>query len=43
VIWRLIRRVATRAGVTAHVHALRAAFAVFYLNAIPATPKRSRN
>ena len=31
VIWRLVRKVADRAGVDAHVHALRAAFAVFYL------------
>jgi len=31
VIWRLVKRVAARAGVDAHVHALRAAFAVFYL------------
>lgn len=31
VIWRLVRRVADRAGVDAHVHALRAAFACFYL------------
>lgn len=32
VIWRVIKRVADRAGVEAHVHALRAAFAVFYLS-----------
>jgi len=31
VIWRLIRNVASRAGVQTTVHALRAAFAVFYL------------
>jgi integrase len=31
VIWRVIKRVADRAGVDAHVHALRAAFACFYL------------
>jgi site-specific recombinase XerD len=31
VVWRLIRRVAERAGVKTTVHALRAAFAVFYL------------
>jgi site-specific recombinase XerD len=31
VIWRLVRRVAARVGLQAHVHALRAAFAVFYL------------
>jgi site-specific recombinase XerD len=35
VIWRLIKRVADRAGVDAHVHALRAAFAVFYLERNP--------
>jgi integrase len=35
VIWRLVRRVAERAGVQAHVHALRAAFAVFYLECHP--------
>ncbi len=35
VIWRLVRRVAERAGVRAHVHALRAAFAVFYLERHP--------
>jgi integrase len=35
VIWRLVRRVADRAGVRAHVHALRAAFAVFYLERHP--------
>ena len=34
-IWRLVRRVAGRAGVEAHVHALRAAFAVFYLECHP--------
>ena len=31
VIWRLVKDVAARAGVTTHVHALRAAFAVQYL------------
>lgn len=31
VIWRIIKELAVRAGVDAHVHALRAAFAVFYL------------
>lgn len=31
VIWRLVKKVAARAGVEAHVHALRAAFATFYL------------
>lgn len=35
VIWRVVRRVAARAGVDAHVHALRAAFAVFYLEQHP--------
>lgn len=35
VIWRIIKRVADRAGVDAHVHALRAAFAVFYLERNP--------
>jgi len=32
VIWRLVKTVADRAGVEAHVHALRAAFAVEYLS-----------
>lgn len=31
VIWRIVTTVAKRAGVTAHVHALRAAFATYYL------------
>lgn len=31
VVWRVVKRVADRAGVEAHVHALRAAFATFYL------------
>jgi integrase len=31
IIWRVVKRVAARAGVEAHVHALRAAFAVYYL------------
>lgn len=31
IIWRLIRDVAAQAGVTTHVHALRAAFAVHFL------------
>jgi integrase len=35
VIWRLVKRVADRAGVEAHVHALRAAFAVYYLERFP--------
>ena len=35
VIWRIVKRVAARAGVEAHVHALRAAFAVYYLERFP--------
>ena len=35
IIWRVVKRVADRAGVQAHVHALRAAFAVFYLERNP--------
>jgi integrase len=35
VIWRLVKRVAARAGVSAHVHALRAAFAAYYLSLHP--------
>ena len=35
VIWRLIREVAADAGVTTHVHALRAAFAVHFLEQNP--------
>lgn len=35
VIWRLVKNVGDRAGVNTHVHALRAAFAVFYLEANP--------
>ena len=35
VIWRIVREVAERAGVTTHVHALRAAFAVHYLQSKP--------
>jgi site-specific recombinase XerC len=35
VIWRLVREVAAAAGVKAHVHALRAAFAVYYLEQNP--------
>jgi integrase/recombinase XerD len=35
IIWRVVNRVATRAGVRAHVHALRSAFAVFYLEQRP--------
>lgn len=35
VIWRIVKKVAARAGVEAHVHALRAAFATFYLEQNP--------
>ena len=35
VIWRIVKRVAARAGIEAHVHALRAAFAVYYLQRFP--------
>lgn len=35
VIWRVVKRVAKRAGVPAHVHALRAAYATFYLEGHP--------
>lgn len=35
VIWRLVRSVAADAGVTTHVHALRAAFAVHFLERKP--------
>jgi len=35
VIWRLVKEVARDAGVTAHVHALRAAFAVLFLETKP--------
>ncbi len=35
VIWRIVKKVAARAGVEAHVHALRAAFATFYLEQHP--------
>jgi site-specific recombinase XerD len=38
VIWRIVKKVADRAGVDAHVHALRAAFAVFYLEQPGADP-----
>ncbi len=31
IVWKAVRRVAGRIGIHAHVHALRAAFAVFYL------------
>lgn len=35
VVWNAVRRVAERAGVSAHVHSLRAAFAVYYLEQRP--------
>jgi integrase len=35
VVWRLVKKVAKRAGVEVHVHALRAAFACFYLETHP--------
>lgn len=35
VIWRLVKKVAQRAGVETHVHALRAAFACHFLQAHP--------
>jgi integrase len=35
VIWRLVKRVAARARVDTHVHALRAAFAAYYLSLHP--------
>ena len=35
VIWETVRRVAERAGVRGHVHAIRAAFAVHYLETHP--------
>jgi integrase len=35
VIWETVRRVAARAGVQAHVHALRAAFAVHFIDTHP--------
>lgn len=35
VIWRTVNKVALKAGVTAHVHSLRAAFAVFFLEQHP--------
>jgi site-specific recombinase XerD len=35
VVWRLVKDVAKQAGVNAHVHSLRAAFAVFYLEQNP--------
>jgi len=35
IVWRTVRRVADRAGVKAHTHSLRAAFAVFYIEQHP--------
>jgi site-specific recombinase XerD len=35
VVWRLVKDAAARANVNAHVHSLRAAFAVFYLESHP--------
>jgi site-specific recombinase XerD len=35
IIWRTVRAVAERAGVRAHTHSLRAAFAVYYLETNP--------
>ena len=35
IVWRLVRGVAARVGVRSHVHALRAAFAVHYLESHP--------
>lgn len=35
IIWRVVNKVAKKAGVKAHVHSLRAAFAVFYLETHP--------
>jgi hypothetical protein len=35
VIWKAVKRAADRAGIDAHVHALRAAFAVYYLERNP--------
>jgi site-specific recombinase XerD len=35
IIWRIVKRVAARAGVEAHAHALRSAFAVYYLEQNP--------
>jgi hypothetical protein len=35
VIWRVVKRVAASVGVEAHTHALRAAFATFYLEQNP--------
>lgn len=38
-IWRIVKAVAAKAGVDSHVHALRAAFAVYYLKQNPADIK----
>lgn len=35
IVWHVVKRVARRAGVEAHVHSLRAAFAVYYLEQHP--------
>lgn len=35
IVWRVVKDVAKRAGVEAHVHSLRAAFAVYYLEKHP--------
>lgn len=35
IIWKLVKRVAARVGVEAHVHAFRAAFAVYFLEEKP--------
>jgi hypothetical protein len=36
IIWERVRRVAAKTGVRAHVHALRAAFAVQFIDMTPA-------
>jgi integrase len=38
-IWEIVRSIGAKAGVRTHVHALRAAFAVFYLERNPADLK----
>ena len=35
IVWSVVKRVADRVGIAAHVHALRAAFACFYLESNP--------
>ena len=35
IVWKLVKRVAARAGIDAHVHAFRAAFAVYFLERKP--------